>query len=260
MAKIKYVARLNGQIVGTRTSERTYTHAVILNGHGETDLVRTWCGRLDLAQAEQRKAQRCGFRADIVPAERLAPKGKPTAPVDAIATPAPGADPAPATSTRSPAMENIFVHTGGLGGQASVHWTIGPRRFHVWMRTNDRTPEDVVHSNPVTPTPNARRDEHRSLDRTCKTQTAIWADVWAIVERDGLIAKRRHADRQQRDREQRRTALTARRHELEQAVINAWRAGQLGDSTNASELFALDREAADALAGLNAAAADQPTT
>lgn len=152
-------------------------------------------------------------------------------------------------------IEKIYVHTGGLGGQASVHWTIGARRFHVWMRPNDHTAEEVVHSNPVTPTPNARRDEHRSLDRTCKAQTAIWAEVWAIVERDDLIAKQRQADRQKRAREHRIAALKARRYELEAAVIDAWRAGQLSDSFNARVLFKLDRHAADQLAGLNAEAA-----
>lgn len=255
MAKIKYVARLNGQIVGTRSSSRDFAHAVVINGHDKTDHVTAWCARLELAEAVQRRYERCAFRAEIVPAERLEPKTKPAAQVDAIAPPTPAADPAPAASKLG--IEKIYIHTGGLGGQASVHWTIGDRKFHVWMRPNDRTPEDVVHSNPVTPTPNARRDEHRSLDRTCKAQTTIWSAVWTIVERDDLIAKCRLADRQKRDLEQRRAALTARRHELEQAVIQAWRAGQLADSFNARELFDLDRDAADQIAGLNAAAADQ---
>jgi hypothetical protein len=76
MAKIKYIARLNGQIVGTRTSERTYTHAVVINGHDKTDHVATWCGRLDLAQGAQRKYQRYAFRAEIVPAETIEAKVK----------------------------------------------------------------------------------------------------------------------------------------------------------------------------------------
>lgn len=66
----KYVARVAGIIVGNRTTkDRTYTHAVVINGHNKTDCVVTWCGRLDLAQNEQRKYQRYGYRADIVPAE-----------------------------------------------------------------------------------------------------------------------------------------------------------------------------------------------
>jgi hypothetical protein len=68
---IKYVARHNGEIVGTRTSAagRVYTHAIAVWGHGKTAEVRTWCGRLDLAQGEQRKYQRYGYTAEIVPVE-----------------------------------------------------------------------------------------------------------------------------------------------------------------------------------------------
>lgn len=66
----KYIARVDGRIVGTRTTkERTYTHAIVINGHQYTDHVVTWCGRLDLAQGEQRKYARYGYRADIVTAE-----------------------------------------------------------------------------------------------------------------------------------------------------------------------------------------------
>jgi hypothetical protein len=67
----KYVARIDGQIVGHRTTmNRTYSHAIVVNGHGKTNKVLTWCGRLDLAQGEQRKAQRYGYTAEIVPAEK----------------------------------------------------------------------------------------------------------------------------------------------------------------------------------------------
>lgn len=70
----KYVARHNGEIIGTRkssipTSCKTYTHAVAVWGHGQTGVVKTWCSRLDLAQGEQRKYQRYGYTAEIVPAE-----------------------------------------------------------------------------------------------------------------------------------------------------------------------------------------------
>ncbi len=68
----KYVARraTTGQIVGTRTTkDRTYTHAIVINGHGKTDHVVAWCGRADLAQNEQRKYERYGYSADIVVAE-----------------------------------------------------------------------------------------------------------------------------------------------------------------------------------------------
>lgn len=65
----KYVAKHEGQIVGTRTSDRTYTHAIVTQGHGKGPHVATWCGRLDLAHGEQRKAERYGYTATIVPVE-----------------------------------------------------------------------------------------------------------------------------------------------------------------------------------------------
>jgi hypothetical protein len=67
----KYIARHNHEIIGKRTSKsgRVYTHAIAVWGHGKTAAVVTWCGRLDLAQGEQRKYQRYGYTAEIVPVE-----------------------------------------------------------------------------------------------------------------------------------------------------------------------------------------------
>jgi hypothetical protein len=79
MSRVKYVARHNGQIIGTRnstiaTTDKIYTHAVAVWGHGLTAKVKTWCSRLDLAQSQQRVYTRYGFTAVIVPVEILAPK------------------------------------------------------------------------------------------------------------------------------------------------------------------------------------------
>ncbi len=73
MPAFKYLARRNGEIIGTRKSaaQRVYTHAVAVWGHGKTAEVVTWCGRLDLAQGEQRKYQRYGYTAEIVDVERI---------------------------------------------------------------------------------------------------------------------------------------------------------------------------------------------
>lgn len=74
----KYIAKLNDVIVGTRTSKagRVYTHAIVINGHSRTDHVVTWCGRLDLAQGEQRKYARFGYRAEIATVAVVQPKNK----------------------------------------------------------------------------------------------------------------------------------------------------------------------------------------
>jgi len=73
MSAFKYAARHNGEIIGTRKSaaQRIYTHAIAVWGHGKTAKVVTWCGRIDLAQGEQRKWQRYGYTAEIVSVERV---------------------------------------------------------------------------------------------------------------------------------------------------------------------------------------------
>jgi hypothetical protein len=56
MAKTKYTARLVGQVIGTRSSHRTYTHCVVVqkfDTNGETrgaPFVATWCGSAELAR------------------------------------------------------------------------------------------------------------------------------------------------------------------------------------------------------------------
>lgn len=79
---IKYIARFNDQIVGTRNSaaERVYTHAVVRHGPDMVPTVVTWCGRLDLARGEASRRQ--GRNRDctytIVPTE-IKPSNKRTA-------------------------------------------------------------------------------------------------------------------------------------------------------------------------------------
>lgn len=126
-------------------------------------------------------------------------------------------------------IENVYVHTGGLGGQASVHWTIGDRRFHVWLRGHDDQPEDTVHSNPITPKEDRRRDEHRSLDRTCKAQTEIWTDVWAAVTTGDMIAKCRRADREKRDLDRRKRNLEAAITLLDHEALEEWKSGKFNN-------------------------------
>lgn len=78
----KYVARLNGEIIGKRTSkDRTYTHAIICarpavgnyyhgkNSKFEAAHITNWCGRLDLAQKEASRWSKMYEVVEIVPAE-----------------------------------------------------------------------------------------------------------------------------------------------------------------------------------------------
>jgi len=69
----KYIVRHNSEIIGTRKSDRTYTHAIAVWGHGKTSAIATWCGRPDLAVGEQRKYQRYGYTAEILPVEVVQP-------------------------------------------------------------------------------------------------------------------------------------------------------------------------------------------
>lgn len=121
-------------------------------------------------------------------------------------------------------IEDIHVHTGGNGGQPTIHWTIGDRRFHVWLDRHGQ-PEDVVHSNPVVRNKDARRDEHRALDRTSKAQSAIWDQVWAVVQRDNLIDKCRLADIDKRDLQRRYRDIRETIAAIEQEVLGAFRRG-----------------------------------
>ncbi len=78
MPATKYIAYLNGKIVGTRTSaaKRVYTHAIVANGHARVDQVVAWSGSLRLAQVQQRNWERYGYRIDIVEAQVIQPKAK----------------------------------------------------------------------------------------------------------------------------------------------------------------------------------------
>lgn len=207
------------------------THFSKITRRGGTTHTGTLCGRMTSGE----------INCTAVPAEVTCKLCRRQAEATKLWADSCRADRDPPAEAPAPAklgIENIYVHTGGLGGQASVHWTIGARRFHVWMRENDRKPEDVVHSNPVTPTPNSRRDEHRSLDRTCKAQAAIWSEVWSIVERDDLIAKCRIQDKAHRARELRLREVGNALAEINASVIEAWRSGTFSASPLAAELLA----------------------
>jgi hypothetical protein len=79
----KYVARLNGTIVGKRTTKgRTYTHAIVvaqaseahfMHGRPELDAPRVvaWCGRPDLARGQVSKLAPFWRVVEAVPAEAV---------------------------------------------------------------------------------------------------------------------------------------------------------------------------------------------
>lgn len=136
MAKIKYVARLDGRIVGTRTSAagRIYTHAIVINGHDKTDHVVTWCGRIDLARNEQRKYARYGYRAEIAIVETVEPKTKPATKVEAIAKPA---APSPANSTEvNPPWSDFFTPEKILATLRSDAPAAKPALCYIVIETN----------------------------------------------------------------------------------------------------------------------------
>lgn len=121
-----------------------------------------------------------------------------------------------------PKIENVRAEADSH--RPAILWTIGDRRFHVWLGKPYGDPEDVVHSNPVAPA-NPRRNEHRALDRTNKKQSEIWAEVWAIVERDDLLTQAHAAEHAKRHRSKRREQLKLQMSEIERFVIAQFRAG-----------------------------------
>lgn len=57
--KISYTVRLDGEIIGTRKSHRTYTHAVVApDRDGCPAVVVAYCGRPDLADKKLAECER----------------------------------------------------------------------------------------------------------------------------------------------------------------------------------------------------------
>jgi hypothetical protein len=62
----KYIAKLEGKIVGKRTTrDRTYTHAVVVQHADAEPVVATWCGRPDLAQKEAASRRRGTYYTNV---------------------------------------------------------------------------------------------------------------------------------------------------------------------------------------------------
>lgn len=131
-------------------------------------------------------------------------------------------------------IENVRAEADSY--RPAILWTIGDRRFHVWLEKAYGQPEDVVHSNPITPT-KTRLNTHRALDRTSKTQSEIWAEVWAIVERDDLLTKAHAAEHAKRHRAKRREQLKLQMNEIEQRVLADFRRGLFAACAGASDRF-----------------------
>lgn len=97
----------------------------------------------------------------------------------------------------------IVDATGPFSGP-SVSWAAGDRRYHFWI---DRygEPDDVLHSNPIERNPNAKRDEHRSLNMTAKKWAPLIAAIMEKVRAENLIEKAEQAakDKEEADRKQR---------------------------------------------------------
>ena len=87
MPKINYQVRssANGAIVGTRSSHRTYTHALVVTSIDGKVYVPTWCGSLELARKASfnRAYIWNAAHVSIEEVEIVAPKGrKPVIDVD----------------------------------------------------------------------------------------------------------------------------------------------------------------------------------
>jgi len=75
-----------------------------------------------------------------------------------------------------------------------VSWEADGRRYHFWLDDADK-PESILHSNPINPTINSRRDEHRSLNAEAKKWAPLIAGIMNRIETEGLIGKARVAYR-----------------------------------------------------------------
>lgn len=115
-----------------------------------------------------------------------------------------------------PAITNVHVDASSGNTSRSIGWTIGEHRYHIWVKTNSKTPtrtpgpgfaEDVIYKNPVNR--KAKPNAHTiRLDATIAKNKAMLKAVFAEVEAKGLLAAALKAEA---DEEQaRKDAIKAR--------------------------------------------------
>lgn len=130
--------------------------------------------------------------------------------------------------TKSTTIENI--HVDNINGRKyAIGWTIGAERFHIWARQAHSFSrpelEGTIFKNPPLGLKRGQPGhfETRQLNPEHKTQAAILAEVLAAVERDGLVAKARAAERDRLRREQRRNDLQHEIDAVEQKALETLR-------------------------------------
>lgn len=119
-------------------------------------------------------------------------------------------------------IEHITVVHDGY--TPSVSWVIGADRYHVWVRGKANEADDTIYKNSTVKHGEPGYYHTRQLSRsTSKVSAAMFAEVWATVERDDLLAKAKLAKDEKHAREAQLTALKGRLYEIEQTVLNLFR-------------------------------------
>jgi hypothetical protein len=121
-------------------------------------------------------------------------------------------------------IENIHVDSIN-GSKYAIGWSIGDARFHIWaeQRRGRRELEGTIFKNSTAQHGAPGHFDTRQLNPEHKTQAAILAEVLAVVDGDGVLAKAYQAERDRIRREQRRNELQHEIDAVEQKALDALR-------------------------------------
>jgi hypothetical protein len=86
-----------------------------------------------------------------------------------------------------------------LHNSASVHWSTGDRRFHIWITDAGELRDEILHSNPLVHDPKVHG--HRALDATSKKWSPLVGAILAKIKADDLVSKARAAAHEKAQRQ-----------------------------------------------------------
>src|SRR5258708_37754486 len=119
-------------------------------------------------------------------------------------------------------IRNIRAEHDGYRG--SIHWEIGDDRFHVWCDTATGEPEDTIYKNSLAKFGMPGSYSTRRLTREgSKVAAKMFAEVWAVAQRDDLMAKAKAAHEAATLKQWHEQELQRSRHDLEQEALTAFR-------------------------------------
>jgi hypothetical protein len=148
-------------------------------------------------------------------------------------------------------IKNVRVEHDGDRG--CVLWTVGSDRFHVWLHHCTDEPEDTIYKNSIAEHGKPGSYPTRRLTREgSRAAQTMFAEVWATVEENALVAKARAAKAQSMERQRLERMLEGDRLSLEQEALILFRIGDFDKLPELHERYrALLVKLANAMAEVN---------